>query len=155
MSATSAWPAALLALLIAVPAAAAPRPRLQEFDVARTENWADALALCDLTSFLRTRPNLDADVIMSPDAWSEHLRPLHAPRFLPPGLFFDKRVRLTFERLEKAGEVDRRGFGAARARHDQALFRSYDRADGTELAFLEEQSKLCAALSQDVRARYR
>jgi hypothetical protein len=142
-------------MLIAAPAAGAPRARLNDFDVSRAVTWADALALCDLTSFLRTRPDLDADVILAPDSWSEQLRALYGPRFLPPGLFFDKRVRLAFERLVRAGELDQRSFGEARARYDRPLFRSYERADAQELAFLEEQSRLCVAFTQDIRKRYR
>jgi hypothetical protein len=152
---TAAWKAVLLALLVAAPAAAAPQPRVTDFDVAKTQTWADALALCDLTAFLQSRPDLDADVIMAPDGRSEWLRPLYAPRFLPQGLFYDHNVRLAFERLERAGEVDRRAFGEARARHDRPLFRSFERARKAELEFLAEQSRLCAALVADVRSRYR
>jgi len=144
----------LLALLVASPAAPTPSERMSAFDVSRAESWAEALALCDLTAFLRTRPSLEADVVLAPDGRSEFMRPLYGPRFLPPGLFFDHATRLTFERLEKAGEVDRKSVGRARGRHDLALFRSYRRAGRQDLAFLEEQSKLCAALSLDVRQRY-
>ena len=145
---------ALMALLVAAPAAPEPSTRMSAFDVSRAESWADALALCDLTAFLRTRPALEADVVLAPDGRSEFVRPLYGPRFLPPGLFFDHYTRLTFERLEKAGEVDRKSVGAARARHDRPLFRSYQRAGGQDMAFLEEQSKLCGALGLDVRQRY-
>jgi hypothetical protein len=147
--------AAFAIALSGPPAAAAETPaRMVPFDVSRAENWGDALALCDLTAFLRTRPSLDADVVLAADSRSEFARPLYGPRFLPPGLFFDQNVRLTFERLEKAGEVDRRSVGAARARHDRPLFRVYQRGGSEDLAFLEEQSQLCAALILDVRRRY-
>ena len=155
MSAANFLRGALLALLIGAPASAATPQRLAGFDVARAETWADALALCDLTAFLRTRPALEADVILSPDPVTEWARPLYGPRFRPPGLFFDRSVRLSFERLERAREVDRRAVGEARARHDRALFRIFSRPNQEEVRFLEEQSRLCAALSADIRTRYR
>ena len=143
-----------IALLGPAAAGAATPPRMAPFDVSRMENWGDALALCDLTAFLRTRPSLDADVVLAADPRTDFARPLYGPRFMPPGLFFDHATRLTFERLEKAGEVDRRAVGEARARHDRPFFRAYERAGSQELAFLEEQSRLCTALTVDVRRRY-
>ena len=151
----SSWRGALAALLIVIPAHTVRAQGLAVFDVSRSTTWGQALALCDMTSFLQGRPSLDADVIMASDGRSDWPRPLYAPAFLPPGLFFDPGVRSAFERLERAGETNRREFSEARARHDQRLFRTYRHAAGTERQFLKEQSELCRALVADVRSRYR
>lgn len=144
----------LTAVALGGPAAAAVPAALRPFDVAQAASWGDALALCDLTAFLRTRPSLKADVVLTRDPRSEMELALYGPRFLPPGLFFDSNTRLTFERLEKAGEVDRKSVAEARRRHDLPLFRQFRVANGEDMAFLEAQSELCAALALDVRQRY-
>ena len=148
------WLGALLALLIASPAAAAPRARLSDFDVSSVDNWPDALALCDLTAFLRTRPSLDAHVILAPDPSTGWLRPLEGPRFLPLGLFTSRAMKQSFERLEQSGEINRRSFSRARARHDQPMFDSYRRANAADLAFLDEQWSLCGFFAQDISERF-
>lgn len=147
--------AALLALAVGGPAAAAtPAERLSRFDVGAAQSWADALALCDLTAFLRTRPALDADVVLVEDMGGRMGQALYGPRFTPASLFFDTRVRRTFERLAAAGEVDRRSVGEARRRHDMPMFREFRAASGEDIAFLEAQAELCAALSVDVARRH-
>jgi len=147
--------ALVLALAVAAPAAATTSPtRLSRFDVANSENWADALALCDLTSFLRTRPSLDADVVLTVDPQSRMDRLLYGPRFQPISLFFDSRFRSMFERLEKSGEVDRKSVAAARRRLDLPMFDEFRVASVRDMVFLEEQAELCTALIIDVRQRY-
>jgi hypothetical protein len=145
---------ALLALLIGSSAASAPRARLSDFDINRAEAWPDALAVCDLTLFLRTRPSLDADVILAPDPNSGWVRPLQGPRFLPPNLFHSRTVRQAYERLEAAGQIDRDSFARARLRYDTGMFASYRRANARDLAFLEQQSVLCGYFAQDIRERF-
>ena len=146
--------ALVLALAVAAPAAATAPTRLDRFDVNNSQTWADALALCDLTSFLRTRPSLDADVVLTVDPVSRMDRVLYGPRFQPPSLFFDGRLRRTFDRLEKSGEVDRGSVAAARRRYDLAMFAEFRSAGVRDQIFLEEQADLCTALNIDVRRRY-
>ena len=139
------------AALIAGPAGADTRADLRRFDIVNVEDWADALALCDLTAFLRTRPALDADAIIPS---GDRPGPLYGPRFLPPGLFFDRGVRRTFERLQRAGETDRARVASARARYDLDFYGRLRNPSASEVAFLEEQSSLCAALSIDIDRRF-
>ena len=146
--------AALLAFAVAVPAAASTPARLTAFDVNNSQTWAEALALCDLTTFLRTRPSLEADVVVTADPRTRADRILYGPRFMPTSVFFDSRVRLMFERLERAGEVDRRAVGEARRRYDVGMFQAFRLGSVKDMAFLEDQSLLCAALSIDVRNRH-
>ena len=145
----------VLTLAVAAPAAAATTPtRLARFDVANAQTWGDALALCDLTSFLRTRPALDADVVLTVDPRSRMDRVLYGPRFQPVTLFFDSRFRNMFDRLEKSGEVDRGSVAAARRRLDLPMFSEFRVASVKDQVFLEEQAELCTALTIDVRQRY-
>ena len=147
----SAAVAVLLGLAASAAAADAP---LQAFDVARAEGWPRALALCDVASFLKTKPDLDADVILARDDRSGWLRPLHGPRFLPPGLFYDEGVRRAFYRLKAAREVDRRSFAAARADIAREMLPRFRRFTAGETACLREQVRLCDALRADVASRY-
>jgi hypothetical protein len=147
--------ALLLALAVTAPAAATTTgSRLSQFDVNNSQTWADALALCDLTSFLRTRPSLDADVVLTVDPLSRMDRVLYGPRFQPISLFFDTRFRRMFERLEKSGEVDRSSVAQARRRLDLPMFDEFRVASVKDMVFLEEQAELCTALTIDVRRRY-
>lgn len=153
MSIGGACRCALLALAVATPAAAEPRAQLRDFDVSVADNWPDALALCDLTAFLKTRPALEASVVFLPHA-SGWLQPLQAPRFAPPNDFVSHTVRRSFERLEAHGEIDRASYNKARARHDMPMFASYRRAGAADLAFIDNQQRLCGFLAQEIAERY-
>ena len=100
--------ALVLTLAVAAPAAATtPATRLARFDVANSQTWADALALCDLTSFLRTRPALDADVVLTVDPRSRMDRVLYGPRFQPMSLFFDSRFRNAFDNCQRVARGEK------------------------------------------------
>ena len=134
---------------------AAPAQSLEPFEVARAEDWAQALALCDLTRFVQSEPKLDADVILTRDDGTGQFRPLYGPRFMPPNLFYDGEVKRAFFRLERAGEVNRRSVSAARFALDRPMLRTFRRIGAAERRFLDDQSETCSALLTDVRARYR
>ena len=146
------WMAPIACTAALLTGAAAPTP--ETFDVANAGGWAEALAMCDLTRFLATRPDLDADVILATDQSTGWMRPLYGPRFLPPTLFFDREVKQAFHRLERAGEVDKRGFAEARTRFDRPMMRRFRQQRMSDQHFLEDQSRVCHALEADVQARY-
>ena len=154
----------LLALVVLVgvasgPATAAPaqaaHPEWERFEVTRAQGWPEALALCDLTRFLLSRPALDADVILTRDDNTGDFRPLYGPRFLPPNLLYDGELRRTFFRLQSEGETDRRSVGEARFRLDRAMFKAFRRGNVEQRLFLENQAETCSALTAQVRSRPR
>ena len=132
-------------------AAAEPTDR---FKLERTQGWAQALAVCDLTRFLLEQRELNADVILARDDSSGQFRALYGPRFLPPNLLYDADLRRAFFRLERAGAVTRRDVGEARFAVDRPMLRAFRRMRSQDRVFLEEQSRTCSALLADVRARY-
>ena len=67
------------ALTFGAPAAAAPRQPLSDFDVGRVQGLADQLVVCDLTAFLMTEPDVEADVIYVSDRLDTRLWPLRWP----------------------------------------------------------------------------
>ena len=135
-------------------AAAAQTPRHQPFELQQAQGWAQALALCDLTRFLLIRPDLNADVILARDDPGGWLKPMYGPRFLPPAIFFDGRVRRAASRLEKAGELERRDFAEARASYDRPMMQALGRNTAVDQRFLETQADVCSVLEDDIRKRY-
>ncbi len=153
MSASAAL--ALAALLAGSAAQGAPPAGLTAlgaFDVDRAQGWPDKLALCDLTYFLNSRPDLEADYILAPDRDTRWVRRLRGPRFLPPNLFYDSEVRQAYERLRRAGLVTRAQASEARARHDRPFIERFRRwRGGAEDAFIQRQSEGCVAVLDQAR----
>ncbi len=146
------WIAPFACTAALLTAAAAPTPGL--FDVEQAQGWAEALAVCDVTRFLVTRPDLDADVILATDESTGWMRPLYGPRFMPPNLFYDGEVKRAFHRLERAGELERNAFVEARARVDRPMMRRFRQQRASDRRFLEMQSDVCDALEAQVQSRY-
>lgn len=139
--------AALVALIVAAPSTAAPRTPLSQFDVGAARDIPEVLALCDLTAFLVTGPNLDADVIFAPDDHSRRwMRAMRHPYFRPVDTLFDIRTRDAFLRLESASLVRRADVAAARNRFDVPMLESYRYAGPADRLFLDRQLKVCDGL---------
>jgi len=133
--------------VLAAPSRAAPRQPLESFAIAPERGVADTLALCDLTAFLETHPNLDADVIVAPDDRGRPFRqPMRHPLFRPPDLVFDGKVRRAVQRLEGAGLIRRSEIADARARYDSQMLDSWRYAKPAERRFLDAQLDRCGKL---------
>lgn len=136
----------LTALALAAPAAApaAPIRPLADFDVRKVEGLADRLALCDLTAFLITRPNLQADVIIAPNRGGAPARVMRQPYYRPLTGLFDEDLDDAMRVMEAHHQVTRREVAAARTRYDVQMLRSYERSSMPQRRFLDEQAKRCS-----------
>ena len=141
----------LTAVIGTVPVSADP---MTTYDVSKAETWADALAICDVTRFLLSEPNLDAEVIISPMPGNVHV-PLYKPYFIPPSSFYSDAMRETFERVQKAGQVNTESYGQARMRYTKLMLPAYRYASGADRAFLADQMKTCYALAVDTTGKAR
>lgn len=142
---------AALVALAAVPARAEVPPSLAPLMLGKAENWADALAACDLTRFLLSDPDVTSNTtIITPGEGA--LRILYPPLYMPPNLFYAPSMLETFETLQARGEVDRKSVAAARFRLASAVLPNFRRGDTVGKIFLTDQMKLCNVLTDGVSA---
>jgi hypothetical protein len=143
--------AALAAVLVAAPGSAAEPSRLAALDINKAKGWADALAACDMTRFLLSAPNLEADTIIAPGGGAGRI--LYKPLFLPPNLFYTPSLLEAFERLQTADEVKRDDVVKARYGFASAIIPKFHGASDADKAFLADQMKLCNVLTDGVMAK--
>jgi hypothetical protein len=142
---------ALAAVLIAAPSLAAEPTTLKALDINRLQNWADALAACDMTSFLMSDPDLEAGTIIAPGVGSGRI--LYRPLYLPPNLLYAPSLLQAFEVLQAKGEVDRKSVVDARYKFASAIIPKFHKASEADKAFLVDQMKLCNVLTDGVMAK--
>jgi len=142
----------LLALAACVafasPVSAQERPSIAVLDVNRAQNWAEALAACDITRFLLTDPDVTASAIIAPGEGAPQF--LYPPLYTPPNVLYTPSLLKTFEILQARGEVDRKSLTDARFRLANTVVPSFRKGDATDKAFLSDQMKLCNVLSDGV-----
>jgi hypothetical protein len=131
-----------------VPASAAG---LADYDVQKAESWADALAICDVTKFLLSEPNLASEVIIAPVPGGAQVA-LRRPYFLPPANFYSEVMKETYERARASGQVTEEAYGAARLRYAKLMLSAYH-GSMADKSFLADQMKLCYALASDASGR--
>jgi hypothetical protein len=134
---------ALTAFTSLSPAAAG---HMTDFDLNKLDNWADAIAVCDVTRFLLTDPDTNADAILVTGQDNTHTA-LYRPLFQPPNNFFSRVMRETFERVEKAGFVTRDSYARARVHYAGLMISAYSSATQTEKRYMADQMELCYHLA--------
>lgn len=135
---------ALLMLLGLSPAAAG---HMTDFDLNKLDNWADAIAVCDVTRFLLTEPDTSADSIVVPGPGNTHVA-LYKPLYQPPTAFFSDVMRQTFERVQKTGFVTLDAYSRARIRYAGLMIRAYSGATLAEKHYMADQMELCYRLAK-------
>lgn len=148
MSVKCLLPVLALAAMVGVPASASS---LADYDVQKADTWADALAICDVTKFLLTDPNLSSEVILAPVPGGAPVA-LYRPLFLPPSNFYSDKMRDTFERAQKSGQVTIDAYGAARNRYARLMLTAY-RGTKADHDYLADRMNLCYALAADASGR--
>jgi len=133
--------AALLSAFAAQPAPAGPQP-ITAYNLNSLDNWSDAIAMCDVTRFLLTDPDLTADVIIERDG-TQGSETLYAPLYIPPSNFFSKAMQETYINLRKAGLVDAQSVGKARIRYARVMQSSYRHASVADKNYLLDQMDTC------------
>jgi hypothetical protein len=134
--------AAVLAALLG-PAQAG---KLTDFDLNKLDSWSDALAVCDVTRFLLTDPDVNADVILVAGRDSTHVA-LYRPLYAPPTNFFSDAMREAFENVRKAGFVTSESYGRSRIHFAAQMINSYRGATLADKRYLLDQMELCYHLA--------
>jgi hypothetical protein len=134
---------ALAALLGTVPAEAS---RLTDFDLNKLDNWSDALAVCDVTRFLLTDPDINADVVLISGRDGTRVV-LYRPLFAPPTNFFSDAIREAFDNVRKAGFVTLDSYGKARIHYAGQMINAYRGASLADKRYLLDQMDLCYHLA--------
>ena len=137
----------VLAALCATPPAAAGH--MTDFDLNKLEGWTDALAVCDVTRFLLTEPNISADAILVAGKGNTRTV-LYKPFFIPSNGFFSEIMREAFERVHAAGLTNQELYSQARVRYARLMFSAYPGATPAEKAYLKDQMELCYHLAARV-----
>lgn len=138
--------AALAALLSIAPASAG---RFSEFELNKLSDWTEAIAVCDVTRFLLTEPNINADVILTSGRGNAHVA-LHHPLYTPPTNFYSEPMREAYEILHKTGLVTAEGYSRARVHYARRMIEAYRNASSADKRALLEQLDLCYRLAARV-----
>jgi hypothetical protein len=133
-------------LMLAGVMAPAAAGRMTDFDLNKLDNWSDAIAVCDVTRFLLTDPDVSADAIMVSGRDNSHVA-LYKPLYQPPTNFFSDVMRQTFERVRQAGLVTRDSYSRARLHYASRMIGAYSGATFTDKAYMADQMELCYHLA--------
>jgi hypothetical protein len=142
------YPVLLASLLVAavVLSCSARASHLADFELGKLENWADAVAVCDVTRFLLIDPDLHADTLVVPGRGNS-VTALAKPLYMPPSNFFSEVMRETFENLRKAGQVTPEAYARARLFYASRMIDAYGSATLSEKHALADQMELCYHLA--------
>jgi len=135
--------AVLAAMIGASPVCAA---RMTDFDLNKLDNWADAIAVCDINRFLLTDPDVMADAIIVPGKGNTHTV-LYAPLYVPPTNFFSDAMHQTFDNVHRAGLVTPEAYGGARLHYATAMISAYRSATLADKRYMLDQMDLCYHLA--------
>jgi len=138
--------AAALILATMFGASPASAARMTDFDLNKLDNWADALAVCDVTRFLLTDPDVTADAILVSGHDNTHTV-LYRPLFAPPTNFFSDAMREAFNNVQKAGFVTSDAYGRARLHYADAMIGAYRSASLADKRYMMDQMDLCYHLA--------
>jgi len=120
--------------------------RMTDFDLNKLDNWSDAIAVCDITRFLLTDPDLTADAIIVPGRGNTHTV-LYRPLYVPPSNFFSDAMRETFENVRKAGFVTADSYNVSRLHYATVMIDAYRSASLADKRYMMDQMDLCYHLA--------
>ncbi len=130
-------------LLGVAPAAAG---HMTDFDLNKLDNWSDAIAVCDVTRFLLTDPDTNADAILVAGHHNSHIA-LYKPLFAPPTNFFSQAMRETFDRVKKAGLASRDSYSRSRIHFASQMISAYSGATLADKRYMADQMEICYHLA--------
>lgn len=136
--------AAVAALLLAASPAAAGR--LTDYDLNKLDNWSDAIAVCDVTRFLLTDPDVSADAILVAGRDNTRII-LYRPLYAPPTSFFSDVMRETFDRVKKGGFVTLESYSKSRLHYAREMIAAYSSVTMAEKRYMADQMELCYQLA--------
>ena len=113
------------------------------FDARTAPDLPTKFAICDAARFLRTDPDLKADRILVRRSRENRFDLLIGPYFVGGPEWYDEDLERAYRRLRSAGQVDFKAVQTARAEIGRDMVRTFDRVNGAERAFLNDQSRYC------------
>jgi len=119
---------------------------MTDFDLNKLDNWSDAIAVCDITRFLLTNPDLNADAILVTGQGNTHTA-LYKPLYTPPNNFFSDVMHEAFDNVRKAGFVTPDSYNQARLRYASRMLDAYKSATLAEKRYMMDQMDLCYHLA--------
>ena len=124
---------------------------LARFDARANPDVAAKLAICDATRFLRSRPDLDADLVYvrRDDGQIDLLLP---PHFVGGPEWYDEDLEHAYRRLKRQGVVSYDQVRAARSAISADMVRAFRRTNGAGQRFLQDQSRYCETVEDAGRA---
>lgn len=126
--------------LLALPASAA---QLSDVALYKLNNWADAIAVCDITRFLLTNPENKAAVI----SMNQKDAPASPKSPVPPPSFSSDVMRETYERLHQDSLVTPDSYRRARRHYASVMLNAYQDSSAAERRTLSDQMALCYHLA--------
>lgn len=142
----AAYPVVLACVTVIALSTSARAAHLSDFDLNKLDNWADAIAVCDVTRFLLTDPNLQAEAIVVAGRGNTYTI-LYKPLYAPPTNFYSEAMREAFEKLRKAGQITLDGYSRARIVYAGRMIDAYRSAPLGEKRALADQMELCYHLA--------
>jgi hypothetical protein len=146
MRAAARFIASAFALSMQLGLSPAAAGHMTDFDLDKLGNWADAIAVCDVTRFLLTDPDTRADAIVIPGRGNTRVA-LYKPLYQPPANFFSDVMRQTFEHVQKSGLVTLDAYSQARVRYAGLMIAAYSGATLAEKHYMSDQMELCYRLA--------
>ena len=144
--------AALAAGLAGAAQAAPPAPSapIARFDVRHADNWAEKLVLCDVTAFLATNPDFNANRmwVRRDDGHRDLLLP---PDFVGAGQWYKEGYQRLYFRLKRQGKIDWNAVMDAQSTVGHEFVQAYRRAGGRSAgdgSFFRAQDSYCRALAR-------
>lgn len=124
---------------------------LARYDARAATDLPSKLAICDAARFLRTSPDLDADLVYvrRDDGRLDLLLP---PYFVGGVEWYDEDLESAYRRLKRQGQVTYDQVRAARQDIGRGMVRAFERTTGSERRFLDDQSRYCEEVEDAGRA---
>ncbi len=144
----TAYPVVFASMVVAAAVLSCPARagHLSDYDLGKLDNWADAIAVCDVTRFLLTDPDLRAEAVIVTGRGNS-VTVLNRPFYIPPTRFFSEVMREAFENLRKAGQISSDGYSRARYLYAGRMIDAYNSATSAEKHALVDQMDLCYHLA--------
>jgi len=119
---------------------------LTDFQLDKLSDWSEALAVCDITRFLLTDPDIRADVILVAGRDNSHTA-LYKPLYIPPNSFFSEVMQKAYENVRRTGHVTPSAYSDARIHYAARMLDAYRSASVAEKHTLMDQMDLCYHLA--------
>lgn len=126
---------------------------ITRFDARTAPDVPSKLAICDAVRFLRTDPDLDADRIYVRRPSENRFDLLLPPYFVGGPEWYDEDIERAYRRLRSAGQVEYRAVQTARHEIGREMVRTFDRVNGSERAYLDEQNRYCEDVVEEFGRR--